>query len=61
MWNIDRQLFVDSMTDSLLAEKPVPRWFLMLRNNKIIGGYAHQSGVDMRVYNADTMRIVWKQ
>ena len=27
-WNIDRQLYVDSMTDSLSTEKSVPRWYL---------------------------------
>jgi len=38
-WNIDRQLYVDSMTDSLSTEKSVPRWYLMLRGDEIIGGF----------------------
>ena len=38
-WNIDRQLYLDSMNDSLSTEKSVPRWYLMLRDDEIIGGY----------------------
>lgn len=38
-WNIDRQLYTDSMNDSLSTENPVPRWFIMLRGNEIIGGF----------------------
>ena len=38
-WNIDRQLYVDSMKDSLSTDNPVPRWYLMLRGDGIIGGF----------------------
>jgi len=38
-WRIDRILYVDSMTDSLVLENPLPRWYLMLRNDEIIGGF----------------------
>jgi len=38
-WNIDKKLYLDSMSDSLSTEKPVPRWYLMLRGDNIIGGF----------------------
>jgi GNAT superfamily N-acetyltransferase len=38
-WNIDRQLYIESMTNSLSAEKAVPQWYLMLCNDEIIGGF----------------------
>jgi len=37
-WNIDRQLYLDSLTDSISTKELVPRWFLMLRGSEIIGG-----------------------
>ena len=39
LWSIDRQLYLDSMKDSLATENPVPRWYLMLRGDEIIGGF----------------------
>jgi GNAT superfamily N-acetyltransferase len=38
-WNIDRQLYLDSMSDSLSTELPLPRWYLMSRGDEIIGGF----------------------
>ena len=38
-WNIDRQLYWDSLSDSVTTENPVPRWYLMLRGDEIIGGF----------------------
>jgi len=38
-WNIDRQLYLDSMNDSITTDKTLPRWYLMLRENNIIGGF----------------------
>ena len=38
-WGIDRQIYVDSMMDSLTTEKPVPRWYIMLCGDEIIGSY----------------------
>jgi len=38
-WNIKKQLYADSMNDSISTSKPVPRWYLMLCDDKIIGGY----------------------
>ena len=38
-WSIDKQLYLDSIKDSLTTENPVPRWYLMLRGDEIIGGF----------------------
>ena len=38
-WNIDRQLYFDSISDSLTTKEPLPRWFLMLRDGELIGGF----------------------
>jgi len=38
-WNLDRQLYLDSMNDSLTTNNSVPRWYLMLREDNIIGGF----------------------
>ena len=38
-WNVDKQLYIDSMNDSLTTVKPIPRWYLMLRGDEIIGGF----------------------
>ena len=38
-WNIDKKLYLNSMNDSLLTEKPVPHWYLMLRGDNVIGGF----------------------
>ena len=38
-WSVDRRLYLDSMNDSVSTDKPVPRWYLMLREDEIIGGY----------------------
>ena len=38
-WNIDRQIYLDSMNDSLREDSTIPRWYLMLRGDDIIGGF----------------------
>jgi GNAT superfamily N-acetyltransferase len=38
-WGIDRKIYHDSMTDSLSTEAPLPRWYLMLRGESIIGSF----------------------
>jgi len=38
-WNIDRQLYFDSINDSLTTDKALPRWYLMVREDNIIGGF----------------------
>jgi len=37
-WNIDRRLYFKSMNESLL-DQSLPRWFLALRGDEIIGGF----------------------
>ncbi|TYQ17958.1 UNVERIFIED_CONTAM: putative acetyltransferase [Acetivibrio alkalicellulosi] len=38
-WGMDRRIYEDCMSNSITAKSPLPRWFLMLNNNKIIGSY----------------------
>ncbi|MDR3164558.1 MAG: GNAT family N-acetyltransferase [Synergistaceae bacterium] len=35
-WSIDKNLYLDSMNDSVSTKKTVPRWYLMLRDTEII-------------------------
>ena len=37
-WNIDKQLYYDSIKDSIYTDKAVPRWFLMLKGDDVVGG-----------------------
>jgi len=39
-WGIDKKLYMDSMTESLIAKTPYPRWYvMMIDGKKIMGGY----------------------
>ena len=38
-WNIDRALYLDSIGDSISTSMPMPRWYLMLRGEDIVGGF----------------------
>jgi len=38
-WEIDRQIYVESMSESCDTTKGVPRWYLMLRGSDVIGGF----------------------
>ena len=38
-WNISRELYLNSMNDSITTKHPVPRWYLLLRDDDIIGGF----------------------
>ena len=38
-WGVARELYAASMNLSLSTEKPVPRWYLFLRGDEIIGSY----------------------
>jgi len=38
-WNVPRDIYEDSMTISLTTQSPLPRWFLMLKEDEIIGSY----------------------
>ena len=38
-WHMDRQLYADSMQDSLREDTQVPRWYCMLAGGAIVGGF----------------------
>lgn len=38
-WGIDRKLYEESITDAINTDKALPRWYLMLRGDNIIGSY----------------------
>ena len=38
-WNIDQQLYLDSISNSLTTENAIPRWYLMICDDNIIGGF----------------------
>ena len=38
-WSVSRNIYQDCIINSLTTESPLPRWYLMLKNNEIIGSY----------------------
>lgn len=38
-WGIDRRIYTDCISNSITTNSPLPRWYLMLRGDKIIGSY----------------------
>lgn len=38
-WGVPRHLYHQSMAESLTTQSPVPRWYLMLEQDKVIGGF----------------------
>lgn len=38
-WDIDRRIYNDCITNSLADNKKIPMWYLLLKNDEIIGGY----------------------
>lgn len=38
-WGIDRRIYEDCISNSITTQSPLPRWFLMLNNDEIIGSY----------------------
>ena len=38
-FNIDKQLYLDSMNDSIATSNPIPRWYLLVSGTEIIGGF----------------------
>lgn len=38
-WGIDRKIYEDSISDGIATDKPLPRWYLMLQDDRIIGSY----------------------
>ena len=38
-WGVDRNIYQDCIANSLTTESPLPRWYLMMNGNRIIGSY----------------------
>ena len=38
-WSVDRNVYQNCIVNSLTTESPLPRWYLMIRGNRIIGSY----------------------
>lgn len=38
-WGIDRRIYDDCISHSITTDNPLPRWYLLLEDNEIIGSY----------------------
>jgi len=38
-WGIDRKIYEESISDSLTTTNPLPRWYLLLEDDRIIGSF----------------------
>ncbi|MCL5981832.1 MAG: GNAT family N-acetyltransferase [Firmicutes bacterium] len=38
-WGMDRRIYENCISNSIATQNPLPRWFLMVRNEEIIGSY----------------------
>jgi len=38
-WGIERNIYDDCISCSITTKSPLPRWYLLLKSNQIIGGY----------------------
>lgn len=38
-WSIDRRIYKDCISNSITTNSPLPRWYLMLKGDEIIGSY----------------------
>lgn len=38
-WGIDPQIYRESISDSIITDQALPRWYLMLENDRIIGSF----------------------
>ncbi|MCX7921454.1 MAG: bifunctional GNAT family N-acetyltransferase/class I SAM-dependent methyltransferase [Clostridia bacterium] len=38
-WGIDRRIYADCISNCITTSSPLPRWYLMLKDEEIIGGY----------------------
>lgn len=38
-WGIDKKIYADSISHSVTTDNPLPRWYLMLKDDEIIGSY----------------------
>ncbi len=38
-WGLDRRIYTDSISHSITTDSPLPRWYLMLKDDEIVGCY----------------------
>ena len=38
-WSVPRNIYHDCISNSLTTQSPLPRWYIMISDNKIIGSY----------------------
>ena len=38
-WGVSREIYYDCISNSLTTDSKLPRWYLMMRNDEIIGSY----------------------
>jgi hypothetical protein len=38
-WRIDRRIYFDCISNSITTDSPLPRWYLLMKQNEIIGCY----------------------
>lgn len=38
-WKIDKRIYADCISNSITTNSPLPRWYLMLKEDEIIGSY----------------------
>ncbi len=38
-WGIDRRIYMDCIGNSITTRSPLPRWYLLMKQDEIIGGY----------------------
>lgn len=38
-WNLDRKIYEEAISDSITTENLLPRWYLILKDGDIIGGF----------------------
>ncbi len=38
-WGFDRQIYYDSISDSISTQSPYPRWYLMKKDEDVIGSF----------------------
>jgi GNAT superfamily N-acetyltransferase len=38
-WGIERKIYEDSISDGIATTNPLPRWYLLLKDDKIAGSY----------------------
>ncbi len=38
-WGIDRRIYLDCISNSITTDSPLPRWYLLMKQDEIIGCY----------------------